>query len=191
MTFRRGYAIAALVVLFLLAVGCSGGEGDSADDARKGSSTQGPDSTSGGDKHESYADAFTEFIDNPRVAAADARCMGKAYVDAIGLETLEAAGTPDELRAAGGQLPSFGVHLDEATAGTLFDALNACADMRTLVFGGQRDLSPDAWTCLKSRVPDEVFRAFMISTYTSDNGLSDDPKLQAQVSTALDECSAR
>lgn len=191
MTFRPGYATAALVVFFLLAVGCSKSEGDSADDARKDSSAEDPASTSGGDNHESYADAFTKSIDNPHATAANARCMGQAYVDAIGLEALEAAGTPDELLAAGGQLPSFGVQLDEATAGTLFDALNACVNMRTLVLGGRRDLSPNAWTCLESRVPDEVFRAFMISTYTSADGLSDDPKLQAQVSTALDECSPR
>lgn len=191
MTFHVGPATVALAVLFVLAVGCSDGEGDSADDPRKSSSTEGPDSTSGDDNGESYADAFTESIDNPSATAADAHCMGQAYVDAIGLETLEAAGTPDELRAAEGQLPSFGVQLDDATAGTLFDALNSCVDMRTLVFGGQRDLSASAWTCLESSVPDEVFRAFMISTYTSSNGLSDDPELETQVSTALDECSAK
>lgn len=185
MRFHRVIATVVPSVWFMLAVGCSGGDDDSAEDGGNDSATEatGEDST-----RESFVVAFAESIDNPYATADDSRCMGEATVDVVGVETLEAAGTPDELREAGGQLPAFGVEVDEAMAGELFDALNTCVDQRTLVFGDDEALPPDVRTCLDSRVPDEVFRAYMTSTYLSPDGQGD-PQLLAQVSTGFEECS--
>jgi hypothetical protein len=187
-------AAALLGFLFAPVVGCGGGGSDSADDNGddRGSEATGGDRhpTSGDNTRESYVAAFTDSFDNPYATAEDKSCMGEATVDVLGIETLRATGTPDDVREAGGGLQTFGIQLDEAIAGALFDALDACVEMRTIFFGDDEAVSPGERSCSEASIPDDVFRAFMISTYTSPDGFSDDPDLEAQVSAALDECSS-
>jgi hypothetical protein len=191
-TFRRAVTMALFGALFLFVTACSGD--DSADDAEDDSGDENSSEASAGDgqdDRDDYVAAFTDTFDNPYATPEDRQCMGEATVDTLGLETLRATGTPDQVREAHGQLQEFGMPLEETTAGALVDALDACADMRTLVFGDEEVLPPEVRSCIESRVPDDLFRRFMISTYTSANGQSDDSAVQAEVNNHYNECSAQ
>jgi hypothetical protein len=161
----------------LLVMACSGD--DSADDADRGSGDEGG--------RDDYVTALDQSYDNPNTTPDDRRCMAGATVDVLGVEALTEAGTVDELREAG-SLQAFGITPDETTAGELVDALDACVDMRTVLFGDEETLGPEVRSCIEARIPDDVLRRFMISTYTSGTGLSDQPELEAQVTAGREAC---
>jgi hypothetical protein len=175
---------AALGALLLLTTACSGD--DSADDDGREAE---PEAEEGGDRDD-YVTAFVDTYDNPYTTPEDRRCMAEASVEVLGVATLTAAGTPDELREAG-RLQEFGITPDEATAGDLVDAIDACVDLRTVMFGDDEQLPPAVRSCLEARVPDDVLRRLMISTYTSATGLSDEPELDAQVNAGYAECQSQ
>jgi hypothetical protein len=166
-----------LGALCLLVMACSGD--GSADDADRGAEDEG--------NHDDYVTALTQSYDNPYTTPEDRRCMADATVDVLGMETLTEAGTADELREAD-RLQGLGITPDEATAGELVDALDACVDMRTVLFGDEDALTPEVRSCIEARIPDDLLRRFMISTYTSATGLSDQPELEAQVTAGREDC---
>jgi hypothetical protein len=180
---RRGLTglTGLLGVVCLLATACSG---DGADDDADAEAERGAEAE--GDRAD-YVAALTESYDNPYTTAEDRRCMAEATVDVIGVEALAAVGTAAELREAG-RLQVFGVTPDEATAGELVDALDACVDAHTVLFGDEEALGPEVRSCLETAVPDDLLRAFMISTYGTATGLSDDPALEAELTAGRNSC---
>lgn len=131
----RKFSRGALVALVLVVGACGGGDDDSSDDgagiddSEAGSDS---DSGSGGDRQdyvEAIAasvsqsdDAFTDLDD------AEAECVGEAYVDAIGLEELEANVTPAEIRAEpDADHNDWGIEMTDDQGIEVYRALVDCA----------------------------------------------------------------
>lgn len=162
----------------------SGGSDDGADPER---GTEDVDSGAAAGDRDDYVDALAASYDNPYTTPEDRRCMAEATVEVLGVDALAAAGTADELRESD-RLQLFGVTPDEATAGELVDALDACVDGRTVLFGDEAALGPEVRACLDTAIPDDLLRRFMIATTVSATGLSDDPELDAAITAAQSSC---
>lgn len=104
-------------------IGCGGDDGGDADDEA------GPD-------RDAYVAALVASYDNPFTTPDDHGRMAEATVEVLGLGAPAETGTADELREAV-RLQDFGSTPDEATAGDLVDALDACVTPATSPAGGR------------------------------------------------------
>ena len=114
------------------------------------------------------ASRWDEQEDN-QFTPAENRCAAEAYVDVIGLQTLERAVSPDEIEDSPEKnLVDFGVEIDEEQARSIYEATRGCGDRRAAFLSGVTQSLGD-WAgaevdeaCLDRGLDDDRFETFMV-----------------------------
>ena len=128
-----------------------------------------------------FADAIeVEFASDDIWASADLDCLAANWVDAIGVDTFEAAGMSPETFAGDG--PGE-LGLDEATADEMVDAMVDCGlgfdAFRSAMSQGDKA----AAACLGDNLPDEQLRAALVTLFQGD-----EESFEPLMEDAFDEC---
>lgn len=181
---RRSKAL--LVVLVLLLLG--GGATVAAvllmqdDDERDSETAEGQE----------YVDALVETADaedNP-FTGDQLRCAGAVMVDAIGIEGLQDAASPDEIREnPEGGLGDFGVRIDDEQANQIVDGTTDCGvDYRELLLGylSESGLSEAQVACVDEAISDEALRRLLVAFLVE--GEEATPETERELSEAVESC---
>lgn len=155
--------------------------GDDDDDDSNGQDTS-SDDTSNGDRalREEYIAAFVDRGaerleadgEESPFTEAENECVAAAGVDAWGVDTLEAAVSPDELRADfDAETEEFGLERDTAWGTDVWDSIQGCMDFsdalrRTFEVGapGQEDLID----CIMNGLSDDDLEEVAIALFIED-----------------------
>ena len=154
------------------------------------------DDTGGGsDLRERYVDAVVavEASQDSPLAGDEIRCWAEAVVDAIGVDDLEAAMTPEEIEQRGSFDPvAAGIDITEDDAGAVVDAVSECVDLRQVFLDeltADDALSPEQVACIDEAVDDDLIRDFTVSALlSSGDGASQDPDAVAELQAAVMPC---
>jgi hypothetical protein len=175
-----------LVALALLtAAAC--GDDDGGDDA----------GSEGGGERQEYVDAVTATIgDEEELNAEQRECMGGAFVDAIGVDRLSEAATPDEVRALEQDFEpqAIGIEPDEQMATDFYDSLSGCVDVRAIMLESltsEENMSEEAAQCVNEAISDDMLRDLMVASLLGgEEGIAADPEMEAQFTEAITPCAA-
>lgn len=153
----------------------------------------------GGGQEQAYADAIAVSAqqDDAEFSPTDdeARCIGDAYVDVLGVGRFEEAGvTPEDIRSGTDPLQNSGeLGVGEAEAGDLFDGVNECTDVRELILQGlsqDSPLPPEAQACLADAIDDDLVRRLFVARVTqSSQQVQGNEQLTRELITAISGCS--
>lgn len=129
-----------------------------------------------------YADATAS-----EMAESDAECAARATVDAIGADRLEAATTPEEIRANPVILPSeLGIEVSQDEEGQRFyDGIAACFDIREQATAGMDAVKAD---CFNAHIDDVLLEELVRAQFASAERLS--PELDAALVEMYGDCVA-
>jgi hypothetical protein len=123
---------------------------------------------------QAYVDALVETAeveDNP-FTGEQLRCVSAALVDAVGIEGLQDAASPDEIREDPEKsLSDFGISIDEEQANQIFDQSTDCGvDFRELMRASLSDsgLSEEDIECVDEAISEEAVRGLMVAGFTED-----------------------
>lgn len=123
---------------------------------------------------EDYVDAIVEGAeveDNP-FTRDELRCLSAALVDAVGIEALQDAVSPDEIRQNPDRsMTEHGISLDEEQANQIIDQSTECGlDFRELMraFMSESGLSDADIACVDEAISDEAVRQLMVGAFTED-----------------------
>jgi hypothetical protein len=141
-----------------------------------------------------YVDALVESAeveDNP-FTGDQLRCVSAALVDAVGIEGLQDAASPDEIREnPEGRLSDFGISFDEEQANQIFDQSTDCGvDFREVLRASMSDsgLSDEDIACVDEAISEDALRQFMVAAFTEDaDALSE---AESQFEEAAESCGA-
>jgi hypothetical protein len=181
----RTLAVGAVSLALALAA-CGDGESDSGAD---GAAAQ----DGGADVREQFVDAVAtaEAGQDTPLAGDDVRCFAEAVVDAIGVDELQAAMTPEEIVQAGSFDPvAAGVEVTEDDAAAVVDAVSECVDLRQLFLdevAADDALSPEQVACVDESVDDELLEAFIASAFISGDAQTD-PETLDELQVAVMPC---
>lgn len=146
-----------------------------------------------GDLRARYIDAIaaTEEDQSP-VSGDEARCFAVATVDAIGVDDLSEALSPEEIEETGEFDPiAAGVEVSDEEAGTFYDGLSDCVDLRQMfldsVAAGD-EMSPDQVDCIDQAVDDELLREFVLSSLLEGDEGAGGADVMADLQGALLPC---
>lgn len=197
---RRAMGAAVLLLVVGGAVAC----GD--DDDSDTSSGSGDDTTetteasdSSDDRRQEYVDAVVAIWDDDDEGfSADARtCVAESFVDAYGVEELEAADlTPEDIADSGADGPGdLGLDLSEEQRSSFSDRMTGCLDLRSLVgevLGSGDELPPEVVQCLDDNLTDDLLVEFFTTGFTQgEAGFEDDPSLEEEFNAAVSPCMAQ
>lgn len=180
---RRVTLLAAALAITAVGPGC--GDDD-------GGAPAGDDSASA--REQEYIDALVESgqAEPSQFTAAELECLSRSLVEVIGVDRLEDAVSPEEVRneASGRGLSDLGISLDEAEGDALWEAVNACAEIReTLREGIVAQLPADARPCVRVAMDDELLkRLFLASVAHGDDAVDNDEPLRRDIVEALRGC---
>jgi len=134
----RKFSRGALVALVLVVGACGGDDDSSDDDGGNDDSEAGSESDSGsGALRQDYVEAIAASVGQSDDAFVDlddaeAECAGEAYVDAIGLDELEAKVTPGEISAEpDADHTDWGIEMTDDQGIEVYRALVECAPRAT------------------------------------------------------------
>lgn len=167
----RFFLSARTLAVALVTVGVLGGaacSSDGSDDATNGDTTttvsvsDTADSGSGSapDKQD-FVDAFVVGISQSGVVTPDqGQCIGKAWVDVIGVAALDEAGITPEQFGSVDRESYQKLELSETEAGALYDLLAPCgfdtvAGLRSPASG---DVTPEQKACVEKAITEESVR---------------------------------
>lgn len=148
---------------------------------------------------EAVADAMREVEDSDfPIDDEQAGCLAPRWVDAIGYDTLLAAGvTPEVLGGTedGDTTAEFEDVVDRARAEKLVEAFGDCGiDLEEYFYEGltgDGSATADQAECLRSRLPEGYIRELMITSMDGgDDALDADPDLESQLTEAFMACLA-
>jgi hypothetical protein len=153
------------------------------------------DSGNGGDRQE-YVDALIAAAnqeDDAALSAEEDACFAEAIVDAVGVDNLAAAVTPDEIRdRATTAVGDLGVEIDQAAGEAFYAGVSACVDLRALVIQavvGTDEISDAATQCFDERLTDDLVREFMVSGFSQgDEALQENGDLVSRLQAVFTEC---
>lgn len=140
-----------------------------------------------------YVDAIaaTEEVQSP-VSGEEARCFAAATVDAIGVDDLAEAVSPEEIEESGTFDPiAAGVEVSEEEAGTFYDGLSDCVDVRRLFLdsiAAGDEMTPGQVDCVDRALDDDLLREFVLSTLLSDDDGAGAADVTAELQAALMPC---
>jgi hypothetical protein len=168
----------ALVGLLSLAA-CGGDDG-------------GAEASSGADEA-AYVDAIAATADETTFPGEQGRCVAQALVDAVGVDELSDAVTPEEIRNnPDASFDEFGIEIGEDDAQALYDGITGCTDVRQALIGSltaEQGLSPEAQQCLAQAFDDALLRDAIVATLTGgDDAIEQDPELMGRFTQAMTPC---
>ncbi|HET6834084.1 MAG TPA: hypothetical protein VFH30_09445 [Acidimicrobiales bacterium] len=177
---RMTLAVAVLVVgAFGAACGDDGGGGSGGES----SSAEGQE----------YVDAIVASNDESDLTDEQNECFARAFVDAVGVDQLQGAVSPDEIRENPESSPGeFGITLDGDQADALWEDVNECMDVRAAFVEGLtqgEDMSQETVDCLEDAIDDDLLqRVLVTSLMEGEEALQEDEELTSDLIGALSDC---
>jgi hypothetical protein len=126
------------------------------------------------------------------VTDEEVECVLGGFVDAVGVEQLEAAGIFESVQAnPQGTLAESGLTLDEAQSSTFYATLTGCVDVRAwfrrVLASGS--VSPEAAACVVDHVDDPTLTRLWTLAFTGGQALLvADPELTSSFQQAARSC---
>lgn len=198
---RRAMGAAVLLLVVGGAVACGGDDDDSDTSSGSGDDTTEATGSTGSsdDLRQEYVDAVVAIWDDDDEGfSADARtCVAESFVDAYGVEELEAADlTPDDIAESDAAGPGdLDLDLSDEQRASFSDRMTGCLDLRALVgevLGADGELPPEVVACLDENLTDDLLVEFFTTGFTEgDAGFEDDPALEEEFNTAVSPCMAQ
>jgi len=184
---RRSTAVSLAVVVGLAALAVLAACGDDDDSG---------DGGGGGGSREDYVEAFVDASDDAEtgvLSADEEQCFAESLVDAVGVERLAAAVSPDEIRDRGTtNLADLGVAVDAVDGGELYDRISQCADVRMLLIQssvGTEAISDAATQCFEEELSDDLVRQFMVAGLTESSEDFQNSQVFQELRTVFADCS--
>ncbi|MGH9231476.1 MAG: hypothetical protein ACRD07_22580 [Acidimicrobiales bacterium] len=179
---RMTLAVAVLVV---------GAWGAACGDDDGGGGGSGGESSS--DDGQEYVDAIVASSDESDLTDEENECFARAFVDAVGVEQLEGAVTPDEIRENPESSPEeFGISLDDDQVDAFWEDVNECMDVRAAFVEGLtegEDMSEETVDCLEDAIDDDLLKRLLVtSLMEGDDALQGDEELRSDLIGVLGEC---
>jgi hypothetical protein len=148
----------------------------------------------GGARGDAYRAAFAETTRESdfQADAEEATCLGAAVVDVVGVDDLEKATTPEEIRKdPDAELDDLGIDLDDDQADELADKTLDCIEGTVLLerlvsSDTDTQLDDDVRSCLDDAYDDDVFHDLLAATFKE----GDDFASEKRFATFLTEVSA-
>jgi hypothetical protein len=171
----------AVAVLTMAALGAACGD----DDGGGGESSS--------EDGQEYVDAIVASNEDSELTEEENECFARAFVDAVGVEQLQGAVTPDEIREDPESSPDeFGITLDEDQADALWEDVNACMDVRAAFVEGLtegEDMSQETVDCLEGAIDDDLLKRVLVtSLMEGEDALEEDQELMSDLIGAVGDC---
>ena len=172
----------AVAVLMMAAVGAACG-GDDDGGGSESSSAEGQE----------YVDAIVASNGDSELTEEENECFARAFVDAVGVEQLQGAVTPDEIREDPERSPDeFGITLDEDQADAFWEDVNECMDVRAAFVEGLtegEDMSQETVDCLEGAIDDDLLKRVLVtSLMEGEDALEEDQELMSDLIGAVGDC---
>jgi hypothetical protein len=172
----------AVAVLVMAALGAACGDDD---DGGGGESSSG--------EGQEYVDAIVASNDDSELTDEENECFARAFVDAVGVEQLQGAVTPDEIREDPESSPSeFGLTLDDDEADAFWEDVNECMDVRAAFVEGLtegEDMSQETVDCLEDAIDDDLLKRVLVtSLMEGEDALQQDQELMSDLIGVLGDC---
>lgn len=143
---------------------------------------------------EAYVDAIAATADEGAFAGTDGRCVAQAIVDAIGVDTLSGAVTPEEISAdPNADFEDFGIEITPESGQAMYDGMTGCMDVRQALIdamAGEQSISPELQECLAGAFDDDaLLRDAIVATFTGgSDAIEQDPELSRRFLQAIAPC---
>jgi hypothetical protein len=172
----------AVAVLMMAALGAGCGDDD---DGGGGESSSG--------EGQEYVDAIVASTDDSELTDEENECFARAFVDAVGVEQLQGAVTPDEIREDPDSSPEeFGITLDEDQADAFWEDVNGCMDVRAAFVEGLtegEDMSQETVDCLEDAIDDDLLKRVLVTSLVEgEDALEEDQELMSDLIGVLGDC---
>jgi hypothetical protein len=177
---RRMMLAVAALVMAALGAGCGDDDG-------------GGGGESSSEEGQEYVDAIVASNDDSELTDEENECFARAFVDAVGVEELEGAVTPDEIREDPESSPEeFGITLDEDQADAFWEDVNECMDVRAAFVEGLtegEDMSQETVDCLEEAIDDDLLKRVLVtSLIEGEDALEEDQELMSDLIGVLSDC---
>lgn len=135
-----------------------------------------------------YVDVIAESLRTEDGVDDDrAECVGAAIVEVVGIDVLQDAVTPDELRdSPTGDLRVFGVEVGEDRVEDLAGRYDQCLDLTEHVFGSAEGAPPQLVRCIQDNVTEEDLAFYAAADAVGSQQLLD--ATDAQFEEAIETC---
>ena len=148
---------------------------------------------SGSAEGKEYVDAIVASNETSELTDEENECFARAFVDAVGVEQLQGAVSPDEIRANPETTPQeFGITIDDDQADAFWNDVNECMDVRAAFVEGMtegEDVSEETVNCLEDAIDDDLLKRVMVtSLMEGDEALDQDEELMSDLIGVLSEC---
>jgi|Tabmets5t2r1_1033131.scaffolds.fasta_scaffold00799_3 hypothetical protein len=173
----------AVGVVVMVAVGAACGDDDGGGGGGESTSEEGQE----------YVDAIVASNDDSDLTDDESECFARAFVDAVGVEELQGAVTPDEIREDPESSPEdFGISLDDAQADAFWEDVNECMDVRAAFVEGLtegEDMSQETVDCLEDAIDDDLLKRILVtSLMEGEDALEEDEDLMGDLIGVLSDC---
>ena len=148
---------------------------------------------SSSDEGQEYVDAIVASNEESELTDEENECFARAFVDAVGVDQLQGAVSPDEIRENPASPPAeFGITLDDDQADAFWEDVKECMDVRAAFVEGLtegEDLSEERVDCLKDAIDDDLLKRVLVTSLMEGEGaLRDDEELTSDLIGVLGEC---
>jgi hypothetical protein len=172
----------AVALLVMAALGAACGDDD-----------DGGGGESSSDEGQEYVDAIVASNDDSELTDEENECFARAFVDAVGVDELQGAVTPDEIREDPESSPEeFGLTLDDDQADAFWEDVNECTDVRAAFVEGLtegEDMSQETIDCLEDAIDDDLMKRVLVtSLMEGEDALEDDQELMSDLLGVLSDC---
>ena len=173
----------AVAVLVTGAFGAACGDDDGGGSGGESSSEEGQE----------YIDAIVASNDESELTDEENECFARAFVDAVGVDQLQGAVSPDEIRENPESSPEeLGITLDDDQADAFWEDVNECMDVRAAFIEGLTEgegMSEETVDCLEDAIDDDLLKRVLVtSLMEGEDALEEDQDLTSDLIGALSEC---
>jgi hypothetical protein len=175
---RRTMLAVAVLVMAALGAACGDGGGGGESSSEEG---------------QEYVDAIVASNEDSELTDEENECFARAFVDAVGVDELQGAVTPDEIREDPESSPEeFGITLDDDQADAFWDDVNECMDVRAAFVEGLtegEDMSQETVDCLEDAIDDDLLKRVLVTSLTEgEDALQEDQELMSDLIGVLSDC---
>jgi hypothetical protein len=173
----------AAAVLALTALGAACGDDGGGESGGESSSEEGQE----------FVDAIAASSEESTLNGEESECFARAFVDAVGVDQLQAATTPQEIRDNPDTSPAdLGITLDENQGDSLWDHLNGCMDVRAEfleTIAADDELPEEAVDCLESEMDNDLLKRLMVTAFGEGvDALQEDAELTEELVALFAAC---
>jgi hypothetical protein len=170
--------VMVLALLATSAVACA----DEADSAGGSRSEEGQE----------YVDAIVASSEDDTASDEENECFARSFVDAVGVDQLQEAVTPDEITENPDSSPGeLGITLDDVQADAFWDSLTGCMDVKALFLEGMaedEDMSEADVECLADALDDDLLKRILVGTLIEGDDFEGDDELMGELFAVFSEC---